>query len=649
MSSYVRVAGSYFVGGGLIAGHFVWSPTTSVSGVRDIYVGLYTPQNEEITTFSVVGGQPRATYDGQCTYVFPFHLAVPALTFSHRPMRVRGLVRQNPDKSASSEISSSTGAFLCGSFVADYAQSHAFPMLVCPGSEAAHPQLQAQMSQFLDEGTRIMEGLHASVATPFGPPPGDALPKLGPQRDFDIALCSSRVPRTGILAGYVLWRVRQPSNRASAVSVRLRRHNKKEAEDLPPIQTVFAGKSTPYDDGVHYFFFHLVIPGRVHASQHGGPRYYLQANLWPVTRSKVKNVYRSLPSMTAVHEVEILEALRELTTSENKWETGYSDEATARKEHEKWLAQQDERREQRKTELVVRQQQEQKDAQPIIVDEVFENQRRPLLGSWAPPSQGSMPAFCDAAGNHKLRDDSCLPGQDWQWTDNWRVDSSSSKDSDGWMYAFTWPDAHTLWRPSDWSPSSSPKDFVRRRRWIRTRVSPSRYGLLQTVQAEHAEALRALEVVLEVERNDDLAELERRMQQYHAGVEAQMQLVGEYMMRGRHLMLDHVSEAMCIRRPNAPPNSPSGGTEPSAPPLPAHMRAGDAQLPEDLGLTQAAGGTNSGGRDPDEALCCVCMENEKDTVLLPCSHLAVCNPCSQTLSLCPVCRTAIESKVRVYQ
>ena len=43
--------------------------------------------------------------------------------------------------------------------------------------------------------------------------------------------------------------------------------------------------------------------------------------------------------------------------------------------------------------------------------------------------------------------------------------------------------------------------------------------------------------------------------------------------------------------------------------------------------------------------CAVCMEAERDTVLLPCSHVVACAGCATQLTQCPVCRTAIHSRV----
>lgn len=54
--------------------------------------------------------------------------------------------------------------------------------------------------------------------------------------------------------------------------------------------------------------------------------------------------------------------------------------------------------------------------------------------------------------------------------------------------------------------------------------------------------------------------------------------------------------------------------------------------------------------------CCICQDNEKTIVYSPCNHLSVCHTCDQLMqdqedvngSLCPICRQAIVSRVRVH-
>lgn len=46
--------------------------------------------------------------------------------------------------------------------------------------------------------------------------------------------------------------------------------------------------------------------------------------------------------------------------------------------------------------------------------------------------------------------------------------------------------------------------------------------------------------------------------------------------------------------------------------------------------------------------CVVCYENDKEFVFIPCGHLATCAKCSFSMELCPICRTVITRKQRVY-
>lgn len=46
--------------------------------------------------------------------------------------------------------------------------------------------------------------------------------------------------------------------------------------------------------------------------------------------------------------------------------------------------------------------------------------------------------------------------------------------------------------------------------------------------------------------------------------------------------------------------------------------------------------------------CIVCYENNKEYVFIPCGHLATCAKCSFNMKVCPICRTNIASKQRVY-
>ena len=58
--------------------------------------------------------------------------------------------------------------------------------------------------------------------------------------------------------------------------------------------------------------------------------------------------------------------------------------------------------------------------------------------------------------------------------------------------------------------------------------------------------------------------------------------------------------------------------------------------------------------------CCICMVQPKNTILLPCGHVATCDTCAALLEAqgidgqpegaynCPVCRTPVTSRHRLY-
>merc|ERR1719158_1402145 len=46
----------------------------------------------------------------------------------------------------------------------------------------------------------------------------------------------------------------------------------------------------------------------------------------------------------------------------------------------------------------------------------------------------------------------------------------------------------------------------------------------------------------------------------------------------------------------------------------------------------------------EEELCCICMENAPNTVLLPCRHLGTCRDCADNCNRCPLCKSNIDEK-----
>ncbi|TNJ28254.1 Ankyrin repeat protein 2 [Giardia muris] len=53
---------------------------------------------------------------------------------------------------------------------------------------------------------------------------------------------------------------------------------------------------------------------------------------------------------------------------------------------------------------------------------------------------------------------------------------------------------------------------------------------------------------------------------------------------------------------------------------------------------------------PEGMTCVICLTNPKDTLLQPCNHICVCSTCAEQTrnGRCPLCRTPVESTVKVY-
>lgn len=70
-----------------------------------------------------------------------------------------------------------------------------------------------------------------------------------------------------------------------------------------------------------------------------------------------------------------------------------------------------------------------------------------------------------------------------------------------------------------------------------------------------------------------------------------------------------------------------------------------------LAIASSASDLAEPSAKPDER-CTICMDLKKDTLFFPCGHLTSCHPCAITVkertSVCPICRAAIGSLVKVF-
>jgi len=52
--------------------------------------------------------------------------------------------------------------------------------------------------------------------------------------------------------------------------------------------------------------------------------------------------------------------------------------------------------------------------------------------------------------------------------------------------------------------------------------------------------------------------------------------------------------------------------------------------------------------EKDQQLCSVCLGVPKCILLTPCNHICVCEACGDRLSNCPMCKTAVQGRIKVY-
>lgn len=113
--------------------------------------------------------------------------------------------------------------------------------------------------------------------------------------------------------------------------------------------------------------------------------------------------------------------------------------------------------------------------------------------AWSPGNLINYPPWSDAHGNGlPCKEDIPLPDFNWTWKGKWRIDYGKqvlsladstdstraptvpSTDAEGWQYALTWG--------ATWGPSPTPTTFVRRRKWVCTRVLKTKDEKSQSLQ-----------------------------------------------------------------------------------------------------------------------------------------------------------------------
>ena len=98
---------------------------------------------------------------------------------------------------------------------------------------------------------------------------------------------------------------------------------------------------------------------------------------------------------------------------------------------------------------------------------IYENERRSMFSNLFGKSNLLITDTRGGWSNKKdipmELEDVQLPTSEWEWFDNWKIDSTKPHlcDNEGWSYSFNWN--------GEWHNKPNPLTYVRRRRWKRTR------------------------------------------------------------------------------------------------------------------------------------------------------------------------------------
>jgi len=88
---------------------------------------------------------------------------------------------------------------------------------------------------------------------------------------------------------------------------------------------------------------------------------------------------------------------------------------------------------------------------------------------------------------------------------------------------------------------------------------------------------------------------------------------------------------------------------PSAPVLPAPIESASPSAPIESPSPSAPVEDDVKEEEEIENECVICMDQQSDCVFLPCGHVCCCFKCSTSLRTCPMCRTVITQKIRIFR
>ncbi|KAK5608535.1 hypothetical protein CRENBAI_024008 [Crenichthys baileyi] len=93
--------------------------------------------------------------------------------------------------------------------------------------------------------------------------------------------------------------------------------------------------------------------------------------------------------------------------------------------------------------------------------------------------------------------------------------------------------------------------------------------------------------------------------------------------------------------------TPTAPTPPPSPLLPSTSTTQTPSPPRSPG-TPVTPSAPTPVEGPGSSECVVCMETESQVIFLPCGHVCCCQVCSGALQTCPLCRSNISQRIRLY-
>uniref|UniRef100_A0A914E9H0 RING-type domain-containing protein n=1 Tax=Acrobeloides nanus TaxID=290746 RepID=A0A914E9H0_9BILA len=78
------------------------------------------------------------------------------------------------------------------------------------------------------------------------------------------------------------------------------------------------------------------------------------------------------------------------------------------------------------------------------------------------------------------------------------------------------------------------------------------------------------------------------------------------------------------------------------------MKATAPMVEEHAQSTTSSQPTRKNDESMDENLCCICLENKPEIVLIPCGHAKFCQGCADMFKECPICRSTVVMKQRIF-